>query len=335
MTTTIRKSIQYIEISHRNGNRAQGNLDSYFIYIALILNSEENTNVVHERIICNKCDHPIIGTRFNCTTCKEFDLCETCESSKTHPETHLFLKIRFALPSQRLYPKISLNLYGDQTTSNRSILTTSGSQIRKPKILAKSEKGASLKVIIREMMPKDLDPIYDIEKESFQTPYPLDFFQQFPYSENCFLLVAEKPDSCIGGYIAYQIIKHKIQIVSIAVANHSRRMGIAQQLMEKVMCFAQEWTINEVYLHVSVMNFPAQNLYKSFGFTISKWINNYYKEENEHALFMVNNNPSNFRNNIQSKTVDSTILVTQSSMKQQDLPKEEEKKKETDDCVFL
>jgi len=263
------------------------------------MKTDEYTDLIHENIICSKCEHPIIGTRFFCTTCSKFNLCETCEVTKIHPETHCFLKIRFALPSERLWPNISLNLYGNQeSTSDRNILTTSGSLIRKPKTVehsekstptvTHSEKSSSVKVIIREMMPKDLDIVYIIEKESFHTPYHIDFFSQFPYSENCFLLVAEKPDHSIGGYIAYKIQKNKLQVVSIAVANHSRRMGIAQQLMEQMMCFAHDMTVNEVYLHVSVMNFPAQNLYKSFGFTVSKWIKNYYSDENEHALFMVN-----------------------------------------------
>jgi len=93
-------------------------------------------------------------------------------------------------------------------------------------------------------------------------------------------------------------------------------MGIAQQLMEQMMCFAHDMTVNEVYLHVSVMNFPAQNLYKSFGFTVSKWIKNYYSDENEHALFMVNKDiPSYVKKNIHSK---SPIIPPDSSMTQDD-----------------
>jgi len=195
------------------------------------------------------------------------------------------------------------------------------------------------------MRPGDLDEVYSIEKESFHSPYKIEFFKEFPYEENCFLFVAEKPDKCIGGYIAYKIIKHKIQVVSIAVASHSRRMGIAQQLMKNMMEFANDCTIKEVYLHVSVMNFPAQNLYKSFGFTVSKWINNYYADENEHALIMVNKDiPSYVKNHVKPKElatpskplIDDSVTPEDRAAIQKILNEDRrvEEKKE-DGCVFL
>jgi len=71
-------------------------------------------------------------------------------------------------------------------------------------------------------------------------------------------------------------------------------MGIAQQLITTMLRMCHEMSITQAYLHVSVVNFPAQNLYKAFGFVPSKWINNYYTDEKEDAIIMINDNISDY-----------------------------------------
>lgn len=49
--------------------------------------------VVHERVTCDGCGmYPIVGHRYKCVICHNFDFCEACEDKGTHP--HAFLKIR-------------------------------------------------------------------------------------------------------------------------------------------------------------------------------------------------------------------------------------------------
>jgi hypothetical protein len=47
--------------------------------------------------ICDACDSPIVGIRYKCASCSDYDLCQTCEPSKdsVHPQ-HVFLKIEHA-----------------------------------------------------------------------------------------------------------------------------------------------------------------------------------------------------------------------------------------------
>lgn len=59
------------------------------------LNESMYPNEVHERVACDGCGvHPIVGVRYKCSVCKNFDFCEKCEESKDHP--HAFLKIKRA-----------------------------------------------------------------------------------------------------------------------------------------------------------------------------------------------------------------------------------------------
>lgn len=51
------------------------------------------SRVVHNRVICDGCGvNPILGVRYKCAICQDFDYCEKCESTIEHP--HPFLKIR-------------------------------------------------------------------------------------------------------------------------------------------------------------------------------------------------------------------------------------------------
>ncbi|OMJ69859.1 hypothetical protein SteCoe_32295 [Stentor coeruleus] len=49
--------------------------------------------VIHQNIICDGCNiGPIVGIRYKCTTCHDFDLCENCEEKSNH--AHPLIKIK-------------------------------------------------------------------------------------------------------------------------------------------------------------------------------------------------------------------------------------------------
>jgi hypothetical protein len=49
--------------------------------------------VTHNNTNCSECQAtPIIGIRYKCVFCKNYDLCEQCEAKSTHD--HPFLKIK-------------------------------------------------------------------------------------------------------------------------------------------------------------------------------------------------------------------------------------------------
>jgi hypothetical protein len=49
--------------------------------------------VVHSNVTCDECHiGPIVGIRYKCTTCYDFDLCEECEASRNH--SHPLIKIK-------------------------------------------------------------------------------------------------------------------------------------------------------------------------------------------------------------------------------------------------
>jgi hypothetical protein len=54
---------------------------------------------VHRGVTCNSCGMmPILGIRYRCANCIDFDLCETCEAMGVHTKTHVFYKVRLPAP---------------------------------------------------------------------------------------------------------------------------------------------------------------------------------------------------------------------------------------------
>jgi len=54
---------------------------------------ESEAEAVHHGYVCDGCgEDPIVGIRYKCAICDDFDFCEDCEENKVHG--HVFLKIR-------------------------------------------------------------------------------------------------------------------------------------------------------------------------------------------------------------------------------------------------
>lgn len=50
---------------------------------------------MHHGVTCDGCElHPIVGNRYKCVVCPDFDLCESCERKSLHPADHAMIKLR-------------------------------------------------------------------------------------------------------------------------------------------------------------------------------------------------------------------------------------------------
>ncbi|XP_062443446.1 sequestosome-1 isoform X1 [Rhea pennata] len=52
---------------------------------------EPPRDMVHPNVICDGCEGPVVGARFKCTVCPDYDLCSTCESKGTHKEHNMVM----------------------------------------------------------------------------------------------------------------------------------------------------------------------------------------------------------------------------------------------------
>jgi len=64
---------------------------------------------VHSHYYCNECGaDPIVGPRYKCSVCPDFDICENCEKTIQHP--HLFLKINHPKDIEKLHHTSHMNI---------------------------------------------------------------------------------------------------------------------------------------------------------------------------------------------------------------------------------
>ena len=78
----------------------------YYIQYKTKINKKKNKEI-HDGIKCQKCFmEPIVGIRYKCSICKEYNLCENCEkeNEETNDHPHIFLKI---IKKGQTIPKIS------------------------------------------------------------------------------------------------------------------------------------------------------------------------------------------------------------------------------------
>jgi len=62
-------------------------------------------SVVHANVECDGCKvNPIVGNRYKCQFCADYDLCENCENAGMHPAEHEMIK--FKRPVQNYAPQL-------------------------------------------------------------------------------------------------------------------------------------------------------------------------------------------------------------------------------------
>ncbi|XP_018409942.1 PREDICTED: sequestosome-1 isoform X2 [Nanorana parkeri] len=52
---------------------------------------ETPQNVVHPNVTCDGCEGPVVGNRYKCLICPDYDLCNTCEGKGVHKEHNMIM----------------------------------------------------------------------------------------------------------------------------------------------------------------------------------------------------------------------------------------------------
>lgn len=69
------------------------------LMFAIAKHRAQKEGIVHRGVTCDNCQRaPIIGIRYHCTNCADFDLCEDCEATDCHLKTHVFYKVKIPAP---------------------------------------------------------------------------------------------------------------------------------------------------------------------------------------------------------------------------------------------
>jgi len=96
----------------------------------------------------------------------------------------------------------------------------------------------------------------------------------------------KRPLDYILGFASFWLMSDDAHIISIAVRNEYRRMGMGEALLISIIELATRLNANVVTLEVRASNEVAQTLYRKYGFHMVGKRLNYYSDNGEDALLM-------------------------------------------------
>ncbi|MGN1098465.1 MAG: ribosomal protein S18-alanine N-acetyltransferase [Clostridia bacterium] len=132
--------------------------------------------------------------------------------------------------------------------------------------------------MIRRAESGDIKRVYEIEKMSFDNPWPQNEF--LPYLDGGHEKFIVSDNDGVDGFIIYSLIAGEAEVFDLAVAAESRGRGIGKALMEEMLSQA-----DAAFLEVRKDNAPAIGLYERCGFKVTGERKKYYSD-GEDALLM-------------------------------------------------
>lgn len=148
------------------------------------------------------------------------------------------------------------------------------------------------RVHVRWMIRRDMSEMLEIERESFEYPWPEDEFIRCLRQRECVGMIAEHAEQVVG-FLIYQIFNTRLHVLSVAVAKDYRHRGVGSQMIEKLKDKLSAQRRPSITLEVRETNVAAQVFFAKCGFVATKILRDWYEESTEDAYLMqyFENNP--------------------------------------------
>ncbi|MDH8678620.1 ribosomal protein S18-alanine N-acetyltransferase [Fusibacter bizertensis] len=141
-------------------------------------------------------------------------------------------------------------------------------------------------LISRRMKVEDIDRVFEIETNSFTTPWSKESFHQELIENTLAEYYVLELDDYIIGYGGMWLIIDEIHITNIAIDTPFRGHGYSKTLMYALIEFGAANGYHHMTLEVRVSNDVAIALYEKIGFTGVGKRPKYYIDTGEDALVM-------------------------------------------------
>ncbi len=149
---------------------------------------------------------------------------------------------------------------------------------------------ATLDIEMRETFlakEEHLLAISEIEKSVFSEPWSQKALELFLADNN--FCVAALQNSEVASYCTVVCVLDEAQIVNVATSEAYRGLGLASDVLERVILECQNRNLSMISLEVRESNAPAITLYQKFGFEIAGKRKDFYKNPRENAFVMIKN----------------------------------------------
>ncbi|MCC0637178.1 MULTISPECIES: ribosomal protein S18-alanine N-acetyltransferase [unclassified Clostridioides] len=142
-------------------------------------------------------------------------------------------------------------------------------------------------VKIEEMTIKDIDEVFEVEKNCFEDYWSKESFRKELSNEVAKYIVA-KLDGKVVGYVGIWLILDEGHINNVAVHSDYRGKKIGDKLIKRLVDLCKDNNIASMTLEVRASNKIAQNLYRKYGFKMGGIRKEYYNDNKEDAIIMWN-----------------------------------------------
>ena len=144
----------------------------------------------------------------------------------------------------------------------------------------------NLHVRIVPMTADHLDEVAELERICFTTPWSRNMLAEELDNYLSAFLVALDDNGKVAGYAGLQAVLDEGYITNVAVRPDCRRQGVAGQILQVFLDFAQAQGLAFLTLEVRDSNAPAAALYASLGFAQIGLRKNYYQHPKEDARIL-------------------------------------------------
>ena len=143
-----------------------------------------------------------------------------------------------------------------------------------------------MRVRIVPMTADHLDEVAELERICFSAPWSRNMLAEELGNALSAFLVALDDEGKVAGYAGVQVILDEGYITNVAVRPEYRRRGVAAQLLEVFIAFAEGNRLAFLTLEVRASNQAAIVLYGRHGFRSAGRRRNYYEHPREDAIIM-------------------------------------------------
>ena len=145
-----------------------------------------------------------------------------------------------------------------------------------------------LPVWIRWMIRRDMMEVLEIETSCFEFPWTEQDFIRCLRQRNCIGMIAEFDDRVVG-FMVYELHKEQIHILNFAVHPDFQRLGIASQLVNRLLSKLSFQRRKRLMLEVRETNLAMQLFLRARGFKAINVMRDYYDDTTEDAYLMQRN----------------------------------------------
>ena len=147
-------------------------------------------------------------------------------------------------------------------------------------------EGNKMRVRVVPMTAEHLDEVAELERLCFSAPWSRNMLAEELENALSAMLVALDDAGRVAGYAGLQVILDEGYITNVAVRPDCRRQGVAGQILQVFLDFAQAQNLAFLTLEVRASNQAAILLYGSRGFRGMGRRKNYYEHPREDAIIM-------------------------------------------------